>query len=895
MATFELTGPDGGKFEIDAPDERAAIAAFKKFNGAPATADAPAPPLAPGAEVSPSSVVRATAKGVPIVGGVLNKMNAATNAALAPVLNPLFSEKDQLTQPTFSERYGASLKQQEGLDKAFEEENPILDTGLQVAGGVASTLPLMATAAGAKAFGVTGKTIPAMAAGGATGAAIGGVDAAVRGHDPTTGAVIGGAFGSGGALLGKGIGAAYDKARGAVRNDPVVPQHVVDVNGVPVPMSESAITRDPSAAAREQVMLRGGAGDPAQAVATGARDETLAALKTAEERFAAGLDPVPVAPGAPPRAAVTPETAGQTVATDLVALEQQRAAGEATRVAASNAERAALRDAMDPPGAVAAPDTPFSMGEAVSTGIQTRAQQAAAARTAAYERVAQIPGEFEPAVFQRAGTAIRDRLNGGHDPVRITERTTPNAADALTVIDEQLGHLRFEDLTRRGEMVVGAGGRPVPRPITSADVEATRKQLVALQRQANQAARAPGGSAEDARAMRRVMEEFDAHKRRGIQAGGFSGDGPALLRAEDQARALHSEFRRNFSSHGPGDKVGRTIEDIIGRYPGQEITPDKIVTHILGSANEPGGGNTVQLVQRLRNLLGDNSPEWASIRKAAVSHMTEAPAGLDPVSHVQQADRIMKLLNGTKGRMLAQTLFTPGERTRLADYANRIRTVVDPVPTNPVERMIARMSGRDGSPPASTTEVVNQLFDLKANKETAVQLARELKNRLAPESFGQVKQGMWSRLTQAPEGMIPWESQRVSQNLHNFLKSELAKTIYTPNERMLMKTIADAHSKMIPVSGSTNPSGTAPMLSRIAKGAQNQLLGLFGFSHGGLPGAGIAIAAGKGLNWLGNRKAANEATKLFYGEQPKAPSSKAARQLAIIAAQSTTAQRERSR
>jgi hypothetical protein len=38
---------------------------------------------------------------------------------------------------------------------------------------------------------------------------------------------------------------------------------------------------------------------------------------------------------------------------------------------------------------------------------------------------------------------------------------------------------------------------------------------------------------------------------------------------------------------------------------------------------------------------------------------------------------------------------------------------------------------------------------------------------------------------------------------------------------------------MIPIKGTTNPSGTAPMLAKIAKGAQHQLLPLLGFGHGG--------------------------------------------------------------
>jgi hypothetical protein len=35
-----------------------------------------------------------------VVGGLLNKMDATTNAALAPLLNPLFDQRDQLTEPT---------------------------------------------------------------------------------------------------------------------------------------------------------------------------------------------------------------------------------------------------------------------------------------------------------------------------------------------------------------------------------------------------------------------------------------------------------------------------------------------------------------------------------------------------------------------------------------------------------------------------------------------------------------------------------------------------------------------------------------------------------------------------------------------------------------------------
>ena len=101
-----------------------------------------------------NNVVRSTATGVPIVGGLLNKLDAATNAALAPALNRFFAPEDQLSGETFQDRYTQSLRDQEGADKKFSAEHPIVDTAAQLAGGVASMAPVMSAAP--KAFGLTG-------------------------------------------------------------------------------------------------------------------------------------------------------------------------------------------------------------------------------------------------------------------------------------------------------------------------------------------------------------------------------------------------------------------------------------------------------------------------------------------------------------------------------------------------------------------------------------------------------------------------------------------------------------------------------------------------------------------------------------------------------------------
>jgi hypothetical protein len=107
--------------------------------------------------------------------------------------------------------------------------------------------------------------------------------------------------------------------------------------------------------------------------------------------------------------------------------------------------------------------------------------------------------------------------------------------------------------------------------------------------------------------------------------------------------------------------------------------------------------------------------------------------------------------------------------------------------------------------------------------------------------------------------------------MHEFLNGNgapLSHVLYSAEERGLMKRLAGVYKQMIPVKGTTNPSGTAPMLAKIAGGARHTLLTLLGFTHGGLPGAAIAYGMDKGLTALGNAKAARNATKLFYGKQP---------------------------
>jgi hypothetical protein len=156
------------------------------------------------APVGVNDVARSAATGVPIVGGALNKLDAATNAALAPALNRFFSPENQLPEATFSERMAHSLRDQEGGDAKFAADHPVVDTAAKLAGGVASMVPVMSAAPAA--FGLAGPMSQMIRNGAISGAALSGADAAVRGEDIGPAAVTGGIIGGAAGPVGKGVG-----------------------------------------------------------------------------------------------------------------------------------------------------------------------------------------------------------------------------------------------------------------------------------------------------------------------------------------------------------------------------------------------------------------------------------------------------------------------------------------------------------------------------------------------------------------------------------------------------------------------------------------------------------------------------------------------------------------
>ena len=208
---FDITAPNGKKYRITGASSEGALDALRKHLGGSRDA------AAQDGSLSAENAVRSTATGVPIIGGMLNKIDAATNATLAPLIDPLLPDSFQkLPGPTWDERYQHALDIQNGKDSAFESEHPYADAGLNMAGAVGGMVPAIMAAPmafGAGGGGLIGRTL--WSAG--SGATIGGADSAIRSDGDMSragfGALAGLVTGAVAPTAGKLVGAGWQRLR----------------------------------------------------------------------------------------------------------------------------------------------------------------------------------------------------------------------------------------------------------------------------------------------------------------------------------------------------------------------------------------------------------------------------------------------------------------------------------------------------------------------------------------------------------------------------------------------------------------------------------------------------------------------------------------------------------
>jgi hypothetical protein len=196
MATFELTGPDGGTYHVDAPDEHAAIAAFSAFHGVKAPEAAPAPDKYQQAALDERAAVN------PGDAGLTRRLaHGATLGADSTILAGLETPLEMIKQGTFNPAEGyryAKAREDLIMDKA-RQNTGMLGTGAEVlGGGIAGAGLANAGVTAGRFLGQNAGTMARLGASTADAAGLGAVAGANEGdglQERATNALKGGAAG----------------------------------------------------------------------------------------------------------------------------------------------------------------------------------------------------------------------------------------------------------------------------------------------------------------------------------------------------------------------------------------------------------------------------------------------------------------------------------------------------------------------------------------------------------------------------------------------------------------------------------------------------------------------------------------------------------------------------
>lgn len=142
------------------------------------------------------------------------------------------------------------------------------------------------------------------------------------------------------------------------------------------------------------------------------------------------------------------------------------------------------------------------------------------------------------------------------------------------------------------------------------------------------------------------------------------------------SRELNRVFRDN-----------RIVRSIVEPPPNTPPPTDEEVMRSLFGGGRGGlniGSDGVQALKALREALGPRSPEWESVRQAAVQRLTQ---GLDIAVETNQTPAIITTYNRFNdafraNREAMEVLFTPAELARMRE-AQRILNAMMPTPRNP--------------------------------------------------------------------------------------------------------------------------------------------------------------------------------------------------------------------
>ena len=254
----------------------------------------------------------------------------------------------------------------------------------------------------------------------------------------------------------------------------------------------------------------------------------------------------------------------------------------------------------------------------------------------------------------------------------------------------------------------------------------------------------------------------------------------------------------------------------------------------------------VKLAQHIKDTEGVDSDAFRAIQEGQMSSAMQG-TGRAEFDHAKAADGLDEMFNG-RGRAMSDILYAPEQKAIANRYIDTLRQYAKDaaLSKDPIERAYARITGRDGGPPATAREVASMLFgdSIPMDSSTRLGLINKLKAEFGEDSpkWAAVKKGMFRHLTDPGEGLQDWTPKRVADRIKNFLNvkaPEVSKAVFSPEERQVLNSYSELMRKLeIPQDGK-NWSRTATFMAKTMNRMGSQMGRFIGAGIGRLMFPGL--------------------------------------------------------
>lgn len=311
-------------------------------------------------------------------------------------------------------------------------------------------------------------------------------------------------------------------------------------------------------------------------------------------------------------------------------------------------------------------ETPISAAERVSEGLSKTSEMRKGLYKEDFEKFGSMPGEMHAGAFEGIGQKIKGDLSLRDNPIIIDDVTTPIASKAIQDIENNIARLKVQN---RADPF----GQPNPENIVGINlkgIEQTRKRLSSFAQDAR-------ANPADRRATDSVVRAFDEHVQNALDEGLFSGD-PRAFQVWKDAREGFRQYKRDFTPQKNDAGIGAIVDKIVNREDGAGATAGEVANLLFGASGTGASGQSVRLAYRVRQLLGEESPEWSGVRQGMWKKLTESTEGRTEFGPQKISERILEFTNGS-GQPLARLMYSPQELGQMRRLAVALKETVPPV------------------------------------------------------------------------------------------------------------------------------------------------------------------------------------------------------------------------